>query len=127
MPNGRLPPTTTSTALGTTPLFGAVNYFVILFVSVIQLVVQKVFIFCSFLQSAIELQHSISLTRTYKKCMGIDVGLKDFYADNDNNTVEHPKSYRKSQKRLNRLNWRKSQKFRRGEKQSNNYIKTLKG
>ena len=61
-----------------------------------------------------------------KKCVGIDVGLKYFYADTDNNTVECPKYYRKAEKRLNRLNRRKSKKFRRGKKQSNNYIKARK-
>ncbi|MEB3281788.1 MAG: transposase [Lyngbya sp.] len=61
-----------------------------------------------------------------KKCVGIDVGLKYFYADTDNNTVECPKYYRKAEKRLNRLNRRKSKKFIKGKKQSNNYIKARK-
>jgi putative transposase len=57
------------------------------------------------------------------KCTAIDVGLKYFYADVNGNTVDCPKYYRKAQKKLNRLNRRKSKKFRRGQKQSNNYIK----
>jgi putative transposase len=58
-----------------------------------------------------------------KKCVGLDMGLKYLYADSDNNTVEPPKYYRKAEKRLNKLNRRKSQKFRRGQQQSNNYKK----
>ncbi|MGB3510330.1 MAG: transposase [Microcoleaceae cyanobacterium] len=55
--------------------------------------------------------------------MGIDVGLKYFYADSNKNTVECPKYYREAEKHLNRLNRRKSKKLRKGNKQSNNYIK----
>ncbi len=76
-----------------------------------------------------------------KKCVAIDVGLKYFYCDSNNNTVECPKYYRKSEKRLNKLNRRKSKKFKKGrglqgaevnsahspsQKQSNNYIKARK-
>jgi putative transposase len=76
-----------------------------------------------------------------KKCVAIDVGLKYFYADSDNNTVDCPKYYRLAEKRLNKLNRRKSKKFRKGrgehaaelnsahspsQKQSNNYIKAKK-
>jgi putative transposase len=58
-----------------------------------------------------------------KKCVAIDVGLKYFYCDSNNETVECPKYYRKSEKRLNKLNTRKSRKFKKNQKQSNNYIK----
>jgi putative transposase len=58
-----------------------------------------------------------------KKWVGIDVGLKYFYADSEGNTVDCPKYYRKAEKRLNKLNRRKSRKFIKGQKQSNNYIK----
>ncbi|ACK72585.1 transposase, IS605 OrfB family [Gloeothece citriformis PCC 7424] len=59
-----------------------------------------------------------------KHCVGIDVGLKYFYVDSDNNQVQIPQYYRKSEKRLNRLNRRKSKKFRKEVKrQSNNYLK----
>ncbi len=61
-----------------------------------------------------------------KKCVAIDVGLKYFYCDSNGQTVECPKYYRKSEKRLNKLNRRKSQKFRKNQKQSNNYIKARK-
>ena len=61
-----------------------------------------------------------------KKCVAIDVGLKYFYCDSNNNTVECPKYYRASEKRLNKLNRRKSRKFKKGQKQSNNYIKARK-
>ncbi len=61
-----------------------------------------------------------------KKCVAIDVGLKYFYADSNGQTVECPKYYRKSEKRLNKLNKRKSKKFNKGQKQSHNYIKARK-
>ena len=57
------------------------------------------------------------------KCVAIDVGLKYFYADSNGNTVDCPKYYRTSEKSLNKLNRRKSRKFKTGQKQSNNYIK----
>ncbi len=59
-----------------------------------------------------------------KKMVGIDVGLKYFYADSNGNTINCPQYYRKAEKRLNRLNRRKSKKFRTGQKQSKNYLKT---
>lgn len=58
-----------------------------------------------------------------KHCVGIDVGLKVFYADSDGKTVEIPQYYRKAEKRLNKLNRRKSKKFKKGKSQSNNYKK----
>lgn len=58
-----------------------------------------------------------------KHCVGIDVGLKVFYADSDGKTVEIPQPYRKAEKRLNRLNRRKSKKFKKRKPQSNNYKK----
>ncbi len=53
----------------------------------------------------------------------MDVGLKVFYANSDGETVEIPQYYRQSEKRLNRLNRKKSKKFRKGQPQSNNYKK----
>jgi len=38
-----------------------------------------------------------------KKCVGLDVGLKVFYANSDGETVEIPQYYRQAEKRLNRL------------------------
>ncbi len=61
-----------------------------------------------------------------RHCIGIDVGLKYFYADSDGQTVEIPQYYRKAEKRLNRLNRRKSKKFKKGQKPSNNYQKARK-
>jgi putative transposase len=61
-----------------------------------------------------------------KKCVAIDVGLKYFYCDSSGETIECPKYYRQSEKRLNKLNRRKSRKFVKGKKQSNNYIKARK-
>lgn len=61
-----------------------------------------------------------------KKCVGLDVGLKVFYANSDGETVDIPQYYRKAEKRLNRLNRKKSKKFRKGQPQSNNYQKARK-
>jgi IS605 OrfB family transposase len=58
--------------------------------------------------------------------VGLDVGLKVFYANSDGETVEIPQYYRKAEKRLNRLNRKKSKKFRKGQPQSNNYQKARK-
>ncbi|MEA5508813.1 transposase [Crocosphaera sp. UHCC 0190] len=54
---------------------------------------------------------------------GIDVGLKFFLVDSQGNKVNCPQYYRKSEKRLNRLNRKKSKKYRKGIKQSRNYHK----
>jgi putative transposase len=58
-----------------------------------------------------------------KTAVGIDVGLKYFYADSNGQTVEPPQYYRRAEKQLNRANRQKSKKFKRGQKQSNNYLK----
>ncbi len=61
-----------------------------------------------------------------KKCVGLDVGLKVFYTNSDGETVEIPQYYRKAEKRLSRLNRKKSKKFRKGQPQSNNYQRDRK-
>ncbi|WP_448526295.1 RNA-guided endonuclease InsQ/TnpB family protein [Parathermosynechococcus lividus] len=59
--------------------------------------------------------------------IGIDLGLKHFYTDQNGNTVECPKYLRKAEKRLKRHQRRLSRKFRKGVKpQSNNYHKQRK-
>ncbi|MBR8831220.1 MAG: IS200/IS605 family transposase ISTosp1 [Chroococcopsis gigantea SAG 12.99] len=61
------------------------------------------------------------------KAIGIDVGLKFFYADSNGHTEENPRFYRKNEKRLNKLNRRQSKKYRKNKKpQSNNYHKARK-
>ncbi len=74
------------------------------------------------------------------KVVGLDVGLKYFLADSQGNIEPNPRFYRKAEKRLNKLNRRKSKKFkkrvrnsevpseckthsRQGTRQSNNYHK----
>jgi putative transposase len=56
----------------------------------------------------------------------LDVGLKVFYANSDGETVEIPQYYRKAEKRLSRLNRKKSKKFRKGQPQSNQKCWTWK-
>ena len=58
-----------------------------------------------------------------QSCVGIDLGLKYFYADSQGGIVKNPRFYRKSERQLNRANRKKSKKFVRGKKQSNNYRK----
>lgn len=55
------------------------------------------------------------------RAIGLDMGLKYFYADSFGHTEENPRFYRNSEKRLNRLNKRKSLKYSKGQRQSNNY------
>lgn len=57
------------------------------------------------------------------KAVGLDVGLKYFLADSQGNIEPNPRFYRKAEKRLDKLNRRKSKKFKKGKKQSNNYHK----
>ena len=49
------------------------------------------------------------------KAIGIDVGLKYFYADCEGNTIAMPSYYRSSERQLNRANRKKSVKYRRGQ------------
>jgi len=44
------------------------------------------------------------------KCIGIDVGLASFYTDHEGNKVDNPKFFKKSEKRLKRLQRRLSKK-----------------
>jgi putative transposase len=62
-----------------------------------------------------------------KQATGIDVGLKFFLVDAQGNQVDCPQLYRQSEKQLNRLNKRKSKKYRKGQKQSRNYHKARQG
>ena len=58
-----------------------------------------------------------------QKAVGIDVGLKYFYADSRGEIVANPQFYRKSEHQLNRANRQKSKKFRKGKPSSQNYRK----
>ena len=58
-----------------------------------------------------------------QKCLGIDVGLKEFYADSNGCLEPIPQFYRKAEKQLIRVNQKKSKKFKKGQKQSKNYHK----
>lgn len=62
-----------------------------------------------------------------QKTTGIDVGLKFFLVDSEGNQIDCPNYYRKAEKQLNRLNRKKSKKYRKGKKQSRNYHKARKG
>jgi putative transposase len=57
------------------------------------------------------------------KAIGLDMGLKFAYVDNTGHTEPNPRFYRSSEKRLVKLQRRVSKKFRRGQPQSNNYLK----
>jgi putative transposase len=63
-------------------------------------------------------------TEPTHKTVGIDLGLNYFIATSDDELVESPKFYRKSERHLNRANRKKSRKYRKGAKpQSRNYHK----
>lgn len=75
--------------------------------------------YCQFCIS-IEVKEDVEPTG---KAIGLDVGLKYFYADSTGHTEANPRFYRQGEKRLNKLNRRKSKKFKKGQKQSKNYHK----
>ncbi|PSF36177.1 transposase [Aphanothece hegewaldii CCALA 016] len=54
---------------------------------------------------------------------GIDLGLKEFLTESNGNTVENPRYFRKSEKRLKKAQRRLSKRFKKGQKQSENYHK----
>jgi putative transposase len=58
-----------------------------------------------------------------QKAVGIDVGIKYFLAESCGNIEPNPQFYRKGEKRLNRLNRKKSKKYQKGKPQSRNYHK----
>ncbi|WP_049802583.1 RNA-guided endonuclease InsQ/TnpB family protein [Gloeothece verrucosa] len=58
-----------------------------------------------------------------QKAVGVDVGLKYFYADSQGNIEPIPQFYRKAERQLNKANRKKSKKFRKGQKPSQNYHK----
>ncbi|MBD2185895.1 transposase [Planktothrix sp. FACHB-1355] len=58
-----------------------------------------------------------------QKAVGIDLGIKYFLADSQGNMEANPQFYRKGEKSLNRLNRKKSKKFKKGRPQSKNYQK----
>ncbi len=58
-----------------------------------------------------------------QKAVGIDVGIKYFLADSQGNIEYNPQFYRQGEQQLNRLNRRKSKKYRQGLPQSKNYHK----
>src|SRR5215469_11038688 len=60
-------------------------------------------------QFGVQAQRKVDHTPT-GKAVGIDLGLKVYYADSDGNTVENPRHYRKAEKRLKRLHRRLSKK-----------------
>ena len=62
-------------------------------------------------------------TKPTKKAIGLDVGLEYFYSDSNKHLEPNPRFYRAGEKQLNRLNRKKSKKFRKGKPQSNNYKK----
>ena len=72
-------------------------------------------------QFAVQAERKIEHVST-GSVVGIDMGLKVFYADSDGNTVENPRHYRKAEKRLKRLHRQVSRK----QKKSKNRKKARK-
>ncbi|MFB2880541.1 RNA-guided endonuclease InsQ/TnpB family protein [Floridanema aerugineum] len=53
--------------------------------------------------------------------VGIDLGLKEFYTDSNRKTVENPRFFRRTEKRLRKAQRRLSKRHKKGQKQSANY------
>jgi len=62
-------------------------------------------------------------SETTNSTVGLDVGLNDFYTDSKGKKEPNPRFYRKAEKKLKKLQKRVSRKFKKGQTQSNNYIK----
>ena len=80
--------------------------------------------YCQFLMS-IDVKEQLEPSNN---TVGLDVGLKYFYADSNGHTESNPRFYRKAEKKINRLNRRKSKKYdperkRKKKQQSKNYHK----
>lgn len=58
--------------------------------------------------------------------VGIDLGLKEFYTDSRSRTVENPKYFRKTEKKIKRAQRRLSRKHKKGQRQSKKYHKARK-
>lgn len=58
--------------------------------------------------------------------VGLDVGLTHFYTDSNGNTVDNPRFYRKAEKCLKKAQRTVSRRFKKGQKQSHNYIRAKK-
>ncbi|MGL4883955.1 MAG: RNA-guided endonuclease InsQ/TnpB family protein, partial [Waterburya sp.] len=79
--------------------------------------------YCQFLIEAVTLE---KLEPSYSE-IGLDVGLNYFYTDDKGKQIENPRFYRRGEKALNRLNRRKSKKYKKNAKpQSKNYHKARK-
>ncbi|MGB3203802.1 MAG: transposase [Crinalium sp.] len=78
-----------------------------------------------YVQFSIDVDPSVTIKpiQPSQKAVGIDVGLKYFYADSQGNIEPIPQFYRKAEQQLNRLNRQKSKKYRKGKPQSQNYHK----
>jgi putative transposase len=79
--------------------------------------------YCQFL---IEADNREKLEPSYSE-IGLDVGLNYFYTDDKGRQIKNPRFYRQGEKALNRLNRRKSKKYKKNVKpQSKNYHKARK-
>ena len=63
----------------------------------------------------------VELIEPTGKAIGLDVGLNYFYSDSNGHQEPNPRFYRTNEKRLSKLNRRKSMKYRKGQRQSANY------
>jgi putative transposase len=74
-----------------------------------------------YVQFGVKADRAIEHVPTGKQ-VGIDVGLKAYYTDSEGNTIENPRHYRKSEKKLKRLHRQLSRK----QKKSSNRKKARK-
>lgn len=76
-------------------------------------------------QFGVSIEAQVSSKPTHKTT-GLDMGLLDFYTDSHGNKENNPRFYRQGEKKLKRLQKKVSKKFKKGQKQSNNYKKAKK-
>jgi putative transposase len=80
----------------------------------------------SYVQCAVKTKRTLPHEPPGKQ-VGIDVGLKAFYADSDGNTVENPRYLRKAEKHVKRLHRRVSKKQKRSKNRKKAIQRLAKG
>jgi putative transposase len=115
---------TDGNGIGTVKLIGTrdLNFYQEAQIKRVRLVKRADGYYCQFLVK-VDAQVHIATTGLM---VGIDLGLKYFVVLSDGGLIDAPKFYRKSERGLSRANRKKSVKFRKGQKQSQNYHKARK-
>jgi putative transposase len=110
--------------IGKLKLIGSrdLNYFQLEQIKRVRLVRRADGYYCQFLLDK-DVRDGAKEFEPTKLVVGLDLGLKYFLTDSNGQVESCPQFYRSSERGLNRANRQKSKKFKRGQKQSKNYIK----